>query len=287
LFFFAGELFLFRKYMLPKAKKSFSQNFLTNRGVLEKIVEVAEIKKGERVLEIGPGTGVLTKALVQAGAQVIAVELDEDLIPILQEQFGEQICLVQGDILTLFEKNVQEVAFTSVQGTEGILKDQKFKLIANIPYAITSAILEQFFTKAPHPTRMIVMVQREVADRLLAIPPKMSLLSVVCQLYAKGKKVMNVSRGSFQPMPKVDSAVVQFDLYPLLDGEDREAIIQLAKQGFSSKRKQLQKNLSATGKFSSQTVKECLEKLGLDQRVRAENLTIPQWIALKQLLSRT
>ena len=133
---------------------------------------------------------------------------------------------------------------------------------------------------------MILMVQREVADRILAEPPKMSLLSVVCQLYAKGKKVMNVSKGSFRPVPKVDSAVMQFDLFEKDDSLDREKVIRLAKQGFSSKRKQLHKNLSAAGGVTSKEVKTFLEKMGLDPRVRAENLTVEQWVELEQFLLR-
>lgn len=253
--------------MFPKAKKEFSQNFLHDQSVVEKIIAAGEVQAGERVLEIGPGTGRLTKALLETGADILAVEADASLLPMLEEQFGTQATFVEGDIFSVID--------------ELPLQDGGYKLIANIPYAITSAILERFLSKSPRPSRMILMVQREVADRILETPPKMSLLTVMCQLYADCRKVSNVPSGAFQPPPKVDSAVMQFDLHPIEQGE---AIVKLAKQGFSAKRKQLHKNLSTLPQIDSTQVKEALEGMGLDPRVRAENLTIEDWVKLKSFL---
>ncbi len=268
--------------MLPRAKKSYGQNFLVDQTAIAKIIQAAEIKKGEVVLEIGPGTGTLTKALVEAGAQVIAIEADTDLIPALQEQFGDRITLIHGDILTI-----------DVARSLGFARDDrgkgKYKLIANIPYNITSAVIERFLTTSLRPSRMILMVQKEVADRITATPPQMSLLSVVCQMYAQCKRVAVVKAGAFRPMPKVDSAIVQFDLCtpdplqtsPLVRGRvtpDPERVIALAKRGFASKRKQLKSNLG-------KQIVPILQKLGLDEKVRAENLTIKQWIDLSLGLS--
>ena len=253
---------------------------MIDTSAVDKIIVAAEIQKGETVLEIGPGTGLLTEALVRAGAHVIAVELDHDLIEPLREKFGDTIELIEGDVL----------AMRSIPVVDG-----KFKLIANIPYNITSPIIEKFLSHAPHPTRMILMVQKEVADRILAAPPKMSLLSVVCQLYATCSRVTNVKAGSFRPVPKVDSAVVKFDLTNLFPlplqrggsgrGQSRsdlqhEQVIHIAKCGFSNPRKQLQNNLASALKMTAEHVKEILVSIGLNPLIRAEGLTISQWIAL-------
>src|SRR3989338_6460523 len=187
-----------------KAKKSLSQNFLQDQNVIRRIVEAAEIQKGETVLEIGPGTGVLTQALLDAGARVIAVERDEDLVPALRERFGESVAFVEGDILRFAQ--------------DPVLNHGKYKLVANLPYHITSPILERFLSHAPKPTRLVVMVQKEVADRIVGKPPRMSVLSVACQLYAEVKRLFVVPAGAFRPMPKVDSAVVCLDLREFYPG---------------------------------------------------------------------
>lgn len=252
---------------MPRAKKSFSQNWLIDKSVVRKIVEAAAIKKGEAVLEIGPGRGVLTEALVQAGAKVTAVEADKDLIEPLHQMFGHKIQLVRADILSA---DLNQLG----------LEDGKYKLVANLPYNITSAILEKFLSQAPKPSRLVVMVQKEVADRIVAKPPKMSLLSVACQIYAEGRKIVKVPAKSFRPAPKVDSSVVGLDLVKPRKGVDPEAVIALAKIGFSARRKQLQKNLSEAQIEDSPSIKQALQNLKLDPRVRAENLTVDNWINL-------
>ncbi|MCX6715180.1 MAG: 16S rRNA (adenine(1518)-N(6)/adenine(1519)-N(6))-dimethyltransferase RsmA [Candidatus Uhrbacteria bacterium] len=260
--------------MLPRAKKSYGQNFLIDQSVVDKILVAAEITKGESILEIGPGTGLLTQALVGSKARVVAVELDHDLIEPLVNHFGDKIELIEGDILRLETLPVE---------------DRAYKLIANIPYNITSPIIEKFLTQAPRPSRMILMVQREVADRIVAKPPQMSLLSVVCQLYANCSRVVNVRAGSFRPIPKVDSAVVQFDLKHSSDPL-AERIIHLAKMGFISKRKQLHHNLLPylrvrKPEATSEDVKAMLVSIGHDPRVRAENLTIEDWVKLEKRMN--
>lgn len=246
--------------MLPKAKKTFSQNFLVDENVVAKIIEAAEIKKGENILEIGPGTGVLTRALFNAGARVTAVEADQDLIPLLRAQFGDRIRLIHGDALLLHDSTTPRLHYS---------------LVSNLPYSITSAVLETYLTIPPRPVRMVLMVQREVADRITATPPHMSLLSVVCQLYAQCTRIITVKAGAFRPIPKVDSAVVRLDVYqhghPELNGKNSEQVIALAKRGFASKRKQLKTNL---GKH----IVPKLRAIGLDEKIRAENLTVSDWI---------
>lgn len=251
--------------MMPRAKKSYGQNFLIDKNVVRKIVEAAGIVPGEAVLEVGPGTGALTGALVEAGAKVIAVEADRDLIPALHQKFGDTIELVEGDILTYN------------------LPPTNYKLIANIPYNITSPLLYKFLTASNPPSRMVLMVQREVADRIVAKPPDMSLLSVVCQLYADVSKVTNVPSGAFRPAPKVDSAVIRLDPRPA-GVDDPEAVIKIAKAGFSARRKQLHGNLSSAGIAPSPSVKDALTSLGLPATARAENLAVHNWIQLSRLI---
>lgn len=251
--------------MMPRAKKTYGQNFLIDKNVVQKIVAAAGIVPGEAVLEVGPGTGALTGALVAAGAKVTAVEADRDLIPALREKFGDAIELVEADILSYD------------------LPPAAYKLIANIPYNITSPLLYTFLTAKNPPSRLVLMVQREVADRIAAKPPDMSLLSVVCQLYADVSKVTNVPAGAFRPVPKVDSAVIRLDVRPAAV-EDPEAVIRVAKAGFSSRRKQLHGNLSSANIASSPSVKDALTSLGLPSTARAENLSVHNWIQLSRLI---
>ncbi|MEK7619745.1 MAG: 16S rRNA (adenine(1518)-N(6)/adenine(1519)-N(6))-dimethyltransferase RsmA [Patescibacteria group bacterium] len=275
--------------MHPRAKKHFGQNWLVDETVVAKIIDAAEIKRGETVLEVGPGTGVLTQALVNAGAHVIAVEADKSLIAPLREKFGDTIELIQGDVLSLdFDRTQAPAVAKALAGEKawGYHHKTPYKLVANIPYNITSDLLRHFLTTELKPSRMVLMLQKEVADRILAAPPDMSLLSVVCQLYAQCRRVVNVPAGAFRPIPKVDSAVVRLDLYdvPAIGEMDPEEVIALAKLGFSSPRKQLHGNLKGVHRKGSSAVKEALVACGLPATARAEALTVENWIALTHIL---
>jgi len=248
--------------MLPRAKKSYSQNWLVDKTAIKKIIAAADITPGETVLEIGPGTGILTRALVDAGAKVTAVETDASLIEPLRAEFGDQIELIEADAL-LYTPSAAP-----------------YKLVANIPYSITSDILRRYLTIDPAPERMVLLVQKEVANRIVATPPDMSLLSVVCQLYARCSKAGNVPAGAFRPIPAVDSSIVVLDMLGTSDIEyDPEAIISVAKRGFSARRKQLQKNLGSH-------VKQVLEAIGLNPKIRAQELTPNDWIELTHNLKK-
>lgn len=255
-----------------RAKKSFSQNWLVDETVVKKIIEAAEIQRGETVLEVGPGTGVLTQALVDAGARVVSIEADPTLIPALRERFGDTIELIQGDALSTVYR----------------LPSPPYKLVANIPYNITSDLLRRFLTQDPRPTRMVIMVQKEVAQRIVAVPPDMSLLSVVCQLYAQCRRVTNVPAGAFRPIPKIDSAVVVLDLFDAMQAwaTDPEDVIVVAKLGFSSRRKQLHGNLKSLPGVDAQQVKNTLTQLGLPPSARAQELSVDNWIALTHILKK-
>ncbi len=255
--------------MFPRAKKSYSQNWLVDESVLKTIIRAAELTPGDAVLEIGPGTGALSQALLDAGARVTAVEADDDLIAPLKARFGSRIILIHGDILS---SNFQ-------------LPTTNYRLVANIPYHLTSDILRRFLTREPKPSKMVLMLQKEVTDRLTAKPGDMSLLSVVCQLYARCKKIADVPRGAFRPMPKVDSAIVRLDVIQEGSDKEREAVIRVAKAGFSSPRKQLHGNIAHGLKIPTPPVKKFLVGLGLDPKVRAESLSIDQWIQLTHKLA--
>lgn len=255
--------------MSLQAKKSFGQHFLKNPGVVRAIIEATEIVLGETVLEIGPGTGVLTEALVEAGAHVVAVEADRDLIEPLKERFGDAIELFHADAL-LVALDVPKVVASP------------YKLVSNLPYNVGTEIIERFLRSPFPPSRFIVMVQKEVGDRMLAQPGEMSLLSVAIQLYAKPSRVIRVSPGSFVPPPKVDSLVVRLDPQCLCD--DPEPVIALAKIGFSAKRKQLHRNLADAGVAKSENIKAWLEMKKYPPTARAQELRAGDWVELHAIL---
>lgn len=251
------------------AKKSFGQHFLQDASVIKKIVDAAKIQSFDMVLEIGPGHGVLTEALVKAGANVVAVEADRDLIEELQKTFDGRAQIIFADALkfdpkSIFDKHAQT---------------HEYQLVANLPYNIASAVIEKFLTAKPAPKAMVIMVQKEVVDRMLAKPGEMSILSLACQLYADGERVTDVPPGAFRPMPKVDSTVVRLELKEKTK-EDREAIIALAKLGFRSRRKQLQRNFVDAKLASATALKAIFTELELPITVRAQELSPEQWISL-------
>jgi len=245
-------------------RKTWSQHFLQDKNVISKIIEAAQIQPNEFILEIGPGRGILTQALVKKKAQILAVEIDHDLVNQLQKDFPRGIKIIEGDILQIEPP------------------DEPYKVIANVPYHITSKILFHFLRNQHPPTCMVLMVQKEVADRLLAQPPAMSLLSVVGQLYARCKRIINVPASAFYPQPQVDSSVIALQIDPLVTNP--EDVIHLAKIGFSSKRRQLQKNLASSSIARADDIKELFIKQGWSPSIRAENLCVSDWISLTSLL---
>ncbi len=247
-----------------KPKKRFGQHFLRDASVIRKIITAAEITPGERVLEIGPGQGVLTEALLNAGAQVTAVEIDRDLIEPLQERFGDRLRLVQGDILHV--PLHQLIA-------------EPYQVISNLPYNIASAVLEKCFTQEPHPHRLVVMVQKEVGERLLARPPHARLLSLACQIYTDAARVAVVPRGAFTPPPLVESMVVCMDYAPKT--AHPENVLQIAKIAFAHPRKQLAHLFTQKG-WSKEEMQSWLEGHGLSKTARPQELAISQWIELAQ-----
>ncbi|HEU5114775.1 MAG TPA: 16S rRNA (adenine(1518)-N(6)/adenine(1519)-N(6))-dimethyltransferase RsmA [Candidatus Paceibacterota bacterium] len=259
-----------------RAKKSLGQNFLISPRIVGAIVDAANLKKGELAIEIGPGKGVLTKALLDAGARVKAIEKDDRLIPVLAESFRDDISrknleLIHGDIL---ETNIESLA----TGPES------YKVIANIPYYVTGAIVRNFLSAKEKPSEMILMVQKEVADRVIARDGKESILSLSVKVYAKPELIMNVSRGNFFPIPNVDSAVIRLaDIHnPFANKKSEENFFEIVRAGFAQKRKKLSSNLSSVRE--KETVAAAFKKLGMGENTRAEDVPLESWILLSEAL---
>ena len=228
----------------------------------------ANLKPDDQVLEIGPGLGSLTHHLANLSAQVVAVELDDRFIPILQAQLEglDNVIVIHGDILKM-----DPAAYLG----------SGYKVVANVPYYITGAILRHLLTSSPKPAQMTLTVQQEVAARLTALPGKMSILSVTAQYYGQITNVLTIKAGSFWPRPEVDSAVINLILRRQLPLEPHEeaALFRVVKVGFSQKRKQLQKNLRAIVD-SRADVQNALRRADIDGTRRAETLSIDEWISL-------
>jgi 16S rRNA (adenine1518-N6/adenine1519-N6)-dimethyltransferase len=259
---------LLERYHL-EPRKSLGQNFLHDPNALDKIVAVADVQPHDTVLEIGPGTGALTDVLAQRAARVIAVELDRRLEPILRERFADA-------------SNV-EIVFADILETDvpALVGPGDFVVVANVPYYITSAILRHLL-EAPHrPRRLVLTVQLEVAQRLVARPGDMGLLSVSAQYYGTPKIVMRLKPAVFWPRPDVDSAVVRLDVHdtPPVVAPDDETFFRVVRAGFSQKRKQLKNSLSELG-LTPDTTAALLDAAHIDPRRRAETLTLDEWAAL-------
>ena len=254
-----------------RPSKHYGQNFLINKGVLEKIIEFSNIKKDDVVLEVGPGPGALTKEISKKAAKVIVIEKDRNMIKVLEKVLDiekiENVDIINEDVLKL---DLEE------------LEIKNYKLIANIPYYITSALIRKFLEEKIKPEKIILMIQKEVAQRICETK-KMSILSLSVQFYADPKILFFVSSGSFFPAPKVDSAVIEITPKTITPDES-EIFFKFIKAGFSSPRKQVVSNLSQNLKLNKEDVKKIFEKLDLDTRIRAEDLTLKNWLELMTMI---
>ena len=272
-----------------RPKKGLGQNFLVDPAHRARIVTAAELTRNDTVLEIGPGPGVLTELIAEQAGRVIAVELDDRLIPLLRNRFAHQphVSIVHADILkvdvgalmTTDEGRRTDIGASSVFGRSSFVG---YKVIANLPYYLTSAVIRQLLESTPPPERLVLTVQREVAERMVAAPPEMSLLALGVQFYCTGQIVEKIPAGAFYPVPKVDSAVVRLDRRPepVAPWVTSEAFFRVAKAGFSQPRKQLRNSLAAGLRLAPAAAEAWLTAAGIDPQRRAETLTLAEWGAL-------
>ncbi|MCX7682181.1 MAG: 16S rRNA (adenine(1518)-N(6)/adenine(1519)-N(6))-dimethyltransferase RsmA [Anaerolineae bacterium] len=260
--------------------KGLGQNFLVDQTILERIVEAAALTDEDVVLEIGAGPGTLTSLLARRAGHVVAVELDQRFFPILQSVLKNftNITLVQGDILTL------DPAALALQASRGYASG--YKVVANLPYYITSAVLRHLLEASPRPASIVVTVQREVAQRLIAAPGEMSLLSVSVQLYGEPRLLFRIKPGSFYPPPEVESAVVRIVPHatPPVQVADTEAFFRVVRAGFSQRRKQLHNALAAGLGLSPDDVALRLREAGVDPSRRAQSLSLQEWATVVSAL---
>lgn len=249
------------------------QNFCIEPGVIKAMVDKANLLPAETVLEIGPGLGFLTEHLIACGHKVIAIEVEEHFINILHKLADqESVNILHADALTVpLEKYLPE----------------NYSVVSNLPYSITGAILRRLLTVKPSPRKISVLLQREVAERMTAPAGEMSLLALAVQLYSIPKIVRHVSAQSFWPVPKVESSIIQMDKVGQVNNltESQEKLLwQMAKVGFASKRKQLHNNIAGGLKCDNQIIKEAIVQIGLDEKTRAQQLSVKNWIDLTLII---
>ena len=251
-----------------KAKQSLGQNFLVNAGVIQKILNAAEITNSDLIVEIGPGKGVLPEELRKKANRVIALEKDHRLISVLKNTFqgSGNIEIIESDVLKFNPYSIFPSPYSIIHNP--------YKIVANIPYYITSHLLRTIFERWPQPTLIVLMVQKEVAQRIMAKPPDMNLLALSVQFYAEPKIISYVSRGSFRPMPKVDSAIIKLTPKNETDIRENERVLSIAKKSFAGKRKQIQNTLPEIN----------FESLEINPKSRHEELSLENWLKIASSL---
>lgn len=247
--------------------KAMGQNFLVDEGHLAGIVEAAGVGATDEVLEVGAGLGSLTRHLAAVARRVVAVELDGKLLPILREMVAgyPTVQVVHGDILQL-----SLVDYFHLAG---------FLVVANIPYYLTSNLIRHLLENEPHPARLALTIQREVAERACASPPEMSLLSLSVQMYGSPRVAHQIPAGAFYPTPKVDSSLLLVDLYaePKLPAPKTDQFFRLAKAAFAQKRKTLANSLASLPGWTKEQAASHLEAAGIDPQRRPQTLSLDEW----------
>ncbi len=257
-------------------KKSLGQNFLKNPHIAHDMAQAGEVRPGDMVVEIGPGKGILTGCLLGAGANVLAIEKDDRLIPYLEEKFIEEI---KSGRLRVIHNDALKFAATNDQ-----LPVTSYKLVANIPYYITGAIIKRFLALKHPPCHTALLVQKEVAERVVARNGKESMLSISVKIYGSPRVVKIVKAGNFSPAPRVDSAILairDISRKNFQNAKDEEMFFALMKLGFAQKRKLLTGNLMK--KWDKKRVLRAFEICGIQKKTRAENVSLDQWLCLANL----
>jgi len=271
-----------REHNLTPTKR-LGQHFLVSRTILQKIIIAADLAKTDLAVEIGPGVGTLTCALAEKVKKVIALEKDSGMADVLKETTNKfsNIEIILGDVLKL--SNVKGPVPLNGTSADKRLSDVPYKLVSNLPYYIASPVIRKFLESTHQPTELVVMVQKEVAERLCAQPPKMNLLGVAVQFYAFPKLLFSVPKTAFWPQPSVTSAVVRITPHQKytqqVAAQDFFAVV---KAGFSHPRKQLVNNLASELQLKKEQVYQLLTQNHVDPTQRSETLTVENWIALAQ-----
>lgn len=256
-----------------RALKSLGQNFLIDEKVLEKIVGSAQLSENDVVIEIGPGLGTLTKELSKKCRVVFAIEKDRKLARMLKGKFTN-VEAIEGDVLKL---NINDLVGK-------YSKDVKYKLVANIPYYITSKIIKLFLETSAYPESIVILAQKEVAQRICAKAGKLSILALSVQIFGEPEIVSFVGKNSFFPVPEVDSAILRItNIKKSETDEFYGKFFRIIKIGFSAKRKKLSRNLSAGFQLNMDEVGKKLEKIGIGPNARAQELSLEQWKKLMEV----
>lgn len=257
---------------MHRAKKHLGQHFLTSKKIVADIVGAARLEPRDTVLEIGPGRGILTRELLTYAERVIAIEKDSELVTLLEETFSKEIST---DRLNIIEEDVRTVFFD-----ETVSLPETYIVVANIPYYITGEIIELLLSAQHQPNRVVLLVQKEVAERVVARDGKESVLSIAVKAYGKPHIARKVSRKFFSPQPNVDSAVLVIEDITRTRFVDikEENFFALVKKGFAHKRKKLASNLD--GLVAKDTFASFVKERGLPEAARAEELSVDAWFAL-------
>lgn len=255
--------------------KSLGQNFLVDKNFVDKIVDAADVS-GENVIEIGPGIGTITYEMAKVAKKVVAIEIDDSLIPIIEENMADfnNFDLIHEDIL---KADLEKIVAEEFDG-------ESFKVVSNLPYYITTPIIEKLVTSNLPCTDMTIMVQKEVADRMLATEKdkEYSSLSVFVKYYSDAKKVTNVPKSVFMPQPKIDSTVLKLELRKYTDDVDEAKLFSLIHAGFNKRRKTILNSLSDA--VEKDKLRLAFEKLGIKNNLRAENLSLDDFISLAKII---
>ena len=265
-----------------RAKKSLGQHFLKDSRIAQSIVDAADPGPDDIVIEVGPGTGALTRLLAERFHKVIAVEIDPRLSNLLRTDLSDlsQVHIITEDVRELSPGDLLR-DYCAVIPAEHC----GYKVVGNLPYFVASPIIRHFLESDFKPTRMVVMVQKEVAENMVAPPGRLSLLSLAVQIYGKPSIVVRVPASKFHPRPKVDSAVVAIDVYPEPLVSDPDRFFSVAKAGFRAPRKQLHNSLLQGLEVETDVVESALELVGIDGRRRPSTLTIDEWDKLSEVLA--
>lgn len=275
---------LLKKYD-AKPEKYLGQHFLLSKRALRQMIQAAEIKKGDHIIEIGPGVGTLTQELAKTGGRVIAIEKDQLMVKILKEALGDykNVSIIQADARKLDWNNLSTPYPQIPRGRTSEVRP-RYKIVANLPYNISNFLIRSWLESKNPPDRIVVIIQKEVAKRIQAKPPHMNLLAASVQFFADAKIINYVPAEVFWPKPKVDSAILLIEPKVKKPEIDQKRFFEILKAGFSQPRKQLAGNLVKKLKMPRERLISIFKDLNISEKTRAENLSVKEWLAIAREL---